>query len=178
METSVNSMMPEGLMNGLEEPEIRDLFLYLRQARDPEAAAAATPSSTSMTDERLAAYRKELERFRSDFGGSRDLPDIRFFLFGMGQRAKLIYRDGKLLDPRDGKILHDWKQTSDLIVPSAYEVVLRTADGMKVTITEDEEAVWIMQDGRRTAIEGTRSPVKLPSFSDKKYPGILHFAGQ
>ncbi|MFK7851702.1 MAG: PVC-type heme-binding CxxCH protein [Akkermansiaceae bacterium] len=30
--TSELSLMPEGLLNGLEEPEIRDLFLYLRQA--------------------------------------------------------------------------------------------------------------------------------------------------
>ena len=30
--TSEQSLMPEGLMNGLEEPEIRDLFLYLRQS--------------------------------------------------------------------------------------------------------------------------------------------------
>lgn len=30
--TSELSLMPEGLMNGLEEPEIRDLFLYLRQS--------------------------------------------------------------------------------------------------------------------------------------------------
>jgi len=36
LETSVNSMMPEGLMNGLEEPEIRDLFLYLRQSKAPK----------------------------------------------------------------------------------------------------------------------------------------------
>ncbi len=32
METSEQSLMPEGLMTGLEEPEIRDLFLYLRQS--------------------------------------------------------------------------------------------------------------------------------------------------
>lgn len=35
-ETSANSMMPEGLLNGLEEPEVRDLFLYLRQAKAPK----------------------------------------------------------------------------------------------------------------------------------------------
>ena len=35
-EISPNSMMPEGVLTGLEEPQIRDLFLYLRQASDPK----------------------------------------------------------------------------------------------------------------------------------------------
>ncbi len=34
-EVSPNSMMPEGLLSGLQEPEIRDLFLYLRQSKEP-----------------------------------------------------------------------------------------------------------------------------------------------
>jgi len=33
MVTSDQSLMPEGLMTGLEEPQIRDLFLYLRQSQ-------------------------------------------------------------------------------------------------------------------------------------------------
>ena len=34
-ELSPQSMMPAGLLGGLEEPEVRDLFLYLRQSRNP-----------------------------------------------------------------------------------------------------------------------------------------------
>ncbi len=34
-ELSPLSMMPAGLLNGLEEPDVRDLFLYLRQSKDP-----------------------------------------------------------------------------------------------------------------------------------------------
>ena len=34
-ELSPNSMMPVGLLNTLEEPEVRDLFLYLRQSKAP-----------------------------------------------------------------------------------------------------------------------------------------------
>jgi putative heme-binding domain-containing protein len=32
---SPNSMMPEGLLNGLTEGDVRSLFLYLRQTKDP-----------------------------------------------------------------------------------------------------------------------------------------------
>jgi putative heme-binding domain-containing protein len=34
-ELSPLSMMPVGLLNSLEEPEVRDLFLYLRQSGEP-----------------------------------------------------------------------------------------------------------------------------------------------
>jgi putative heme-binding domain-containing protein len=34
-ELSPQSMMPAGLLGGLEEPEVRDLFLYLRGSRNP-----------------------------------------------------------------------------------------------------------------------------------------------
>jgi len=33
-ELSPNSLMPEGLLNGLEEPDVRNLFLYLRQSAE------------------------------------------------------------------------------------------------------------------------------------------------
>jgi putative heme-binding domain-containing protein len=35
-EVSANSLMPEGLLNGLEEPDVRSLFLYLRQTAEPQ----------------------------------------------------------------------------------------------------------------------------------------------
>ena len=34
-ELSPQSMMPAGLLSGLQEPEVRDLFLYLRQSKNP-----------------------------------------------------------------------------------------------------------------------------------------------
>jgi putative heme-binding domain-containing protein len=33
---SPNSLMPEGLLNGMEEPDVRSLFLYLRQTSEPK----------------------------------------------------------------------------------------------------------------------------------------------
>lgn len=35
-EVSPNSLMPEGLLNGMEEPDVRSLFLYLRQTSEPQ----------------------------------------------------------------------------------------------------------------------------------------------
>ena len=128
--------------------------------------------------ERLAGYRAELNGFRNTFGGTRDLPDVRFFLFGMGLRAKFIYRDGKLLDARTGAVVREWPVAAATIVPPDYEVALETASGAQVVIREDEQAVWIEEGGRRTALEGTRQPVKLPTFAGKKFPRVLRVLHQ
>ena len=54
-------------------------------------------------EEALAGYRAELAACRSAHGGSYDVPDVKFFLFGMGARTKLLYRDGILFDAKSGR---------------------------------------------------------------------------
>lgn len=135
-------------------------------------------AQTAIPEASLAVYRAELDAFRKEFGSARELPDVRFFLFGMGQRTKCIYRDGKLLDVRSGKVVREWKFKSETIVPSDYCVALETADGAQVSIVEDEEAMWIEEAGRRVAVEGTRAPVKLPTFAGHRYAQVLRVLHQ
>ena len=148
-------------------------------ARPPtKNAAPSAPAPAESPAARLAAYRAELDAFREAFGGARELPDVRFFLFGMGQRAKFIYRGGKLLNAATGAVVREWPLGSDTIVPSDYEVTLQTASGGQVVIREDEEAVWIAEGGLRTAIEGTRAVVKLPTFEGRQFPRVLRVLHQ
>jgi len=128
--------------------------------------------------ESLVAYRADLDAFRKDYGGSRELPDVRFFLFGMGRRAKFIYRDGRLVSWPSGAVVGEWKVKSDLIVPPDYLVSLDTTNGPRVVIREDEEAVWIEQNDRRTALAGTRRPVRLPDFAGHRYARVLRVLHQ
>ena len=148
------------------------VLLFLPIASLSAAADPVVPAA------QLAAYRAELDAFRKEFGGARELPDVRFFLFGMGQRAKFIYRDGRLLDARIGKVVKEWRIKSDIIVPPDYRVILETADGGRVSIAEDEEAVWIEDGNRRVAVEGTRAAVKLPSFAGHRYAQVLRVLHQ
>ena len=123
-------------------------------------------------------YRGELTALRREFGGSRVLPNIRFFLFGMGQRQKLVYRSGQLMNAASGQLLREWKLKSDVIVPPDYLVALETADGATVHIREDETAVWIEEGGTRTAVEGTQHPIRLPDFAGHRYSRILRVLHQ
>ncbi len=126
----------------------------------------------------LATYHAELIKFRHEFGGPHELPDVRFFLFGMGLRNKMIYRDGRLVDAHTGKLIREWAVKSDLIVPPDYLVSLETIDGARVNIREDEVAVWLEEGTNRTALDGTRHPVKLPDFATNRFSGILRVLHQ
>ncbi len=129
-------------------------------------------------EEALADYRAELERCRQAHGGSYDVPDVKFFLFGMGARSKLLYRDGALSEAKSGRVLRRWKVRREIIVPPDYAVHLKTEDGGGVVLREDAEAVWIEEGGQRTALEGTKAPVKLPGFEGKKFPRVLRVLNQ
>jgi hypothetical protein len=55
----------------------------------------------------LAIYRRTLERLRTRHIGLRRLPDVPFFLFGMGPRPKLVYQAGTLRDA-SGVVVRRW----------------------------------------------------------------------
>lgn len=119
-----------------------------------------------------AAYRATLDRLHGDYQKpTKALPDVRFFLFGMGPRQKLIYRDGKLLNALSKQVIRSWPVASDSIFPSDYTVHIRTTEGKEVFIAEDTAGVWVEESGTRAAL--SRSPVKLPSFAGNKYAGVL-----
>ena len=141
--------------------------------------ALALPARAAATAERaLAAYRVELNACRLAHGGGQDLPDVKFFLFGMGARAKLVYRDGVLTDARSGRELQRWKVRKEVIVPPDYAVWLETTDGDRIVLREDAEAVWLDAAGRHTALDGTRSTVRLPDFAGMKFPRVLRVLHQ
>ena len=119
-----------------------------------------------------------MDAFRREYGGARDLPDVRFFLFGMGQRAKYLYRDGRLSEALSGKVVREWKLESEVILPADYLVAFGTDGGTRVNLVEDEEAVWIESGGGRVALEGTRAPVRLPTFAGHRYARVLRVLHQ
>ncbi len=124
----------------------------------------------------LTAYRQQLDALRREHGGVRKLPSISFFLFGMGERRKLVYQQGVLRDARTGEEVRRWEVSAERIVPPAYTVALKTGDGSLVTLVEDEEAVWLEEGAKRTAL--TRGHVSLPSFAGHRHVAVLRVLHQ
>ena len=128
--------------------------------------------------ERLATYRGELQRFRQEFGGSRELPDERFFLFGMGLRRKCLYKEGRLLDAITGEEILRFDVSEDFILPADYTVFVKTKSGETASIIEDEKGVWIERSGTRSLLPGSDAAVTLPKFESSRFPSVLRVLHQ
>ena len=127
----------------------------------------------------LQTYHENLAQLRQAHKNQRDLPDLKFFLFGMGDRLKLIYRNGRLLNALTGNIEEQWNVKHEVIVPSEYLVHLTLADEQTVQIREDEMGVWLIQNNKRPKlIPGTRSRLNLPRFADKAFGPVLRVLHQ
>lgn len=148
--------------------------------RPPSTAPAHADGSASNRPPAAAleSYRAELHRFRQAFGGARDLPDERFFLFGMGPRQKLLYQNGALVKAPSGEIIRRWTVREDFILPADYTVVIRTTDSRETRIVEDERGVWLVEGGRSTQVPETGSPVRLPDFAAYPFPAVLRVLHQ
>ncbi len=119
----------------------------------------------------LQNYRDNLATLRKEHTNGRTLPDVKFMFFGMGDRLKMIYRDGNLINAKTGKALRRWKVKTAIIVPSEYLVHLELENGKAVDIQEDTQGVYIYENGMQVIMAESR--LSLPSFSDRKYSLIL-----
>ncbi|GAB3801827.1 hypothetical protein GCM10028819_29860 [Spirosoma humi] len=127
----------------------------------------------------LDAYRSQLDLLRQTHPNRHELPDLKFFLFGMGDRLKLIYRNGRLLNALTGNIEEQWAVKQEIIVPPAYLVHLVLTNGQTVQIQEDAAGVWLLQTNKRPRLlPGTRSRLNLPDFVNKRFGSILRVLHQ
>ncbi len=133
--------------------------------------APVVAQSVRTPQESLAAYRANLDSLRREWPTVRKLPNLKFFLFGMGDRRKMIYQNGELRDARTGTIIRKWKVLQEYILPADYSVMLQDASGRWTLLRENQTGV-LLDDGKGKAYL-TQSPLRLPSFKGKKYAPIL-----
>ena len=97
----------------------------------------------------------------------------RFFLFGMGNRDKFIYKDYKLTSIENHTIISFVDEAiSDSIIPDEYRIKIRTKNGV-IQIIEDENAVWFIKDGSRKRLSKKTCHLNLPTFDEFKYGKVL-----
>lgn len=99
------------------------------------------------------------------------IPHHPFFLFGMGNRRKFLYKAGTLYDALTGEILRSWNPVHEQIVPHEYAVKWQTRDGRLYSLHEDEVGVFLQVEGTRTSL--TEGPIHLPDFPDNGHGHVL-----
>lgn len=142
-------------------------FLLYSCSRNP----GGTNIKASMHD--LGKYRIELDSLRKKTSKPIGLPHVKFFQFGMGNRTKILYKEGVLTNALSGDTLKKWKIKTEIIVPANYLVYLITTDNKKITIKEDTTGVWVYSKWKDEVIPGTESKIRLPEFEDCRYPRIM-----
>ena len=98
-------------------------------------------------------------------------PENQFFLFGMGDREKYIYKNKCLIRYKDNKIVYAWNGYDEEFLYDEYTVVLTKNNGERVVISENEEGFFV----NSTCL--CRSQINLPTFEGHKYQKhlrILH----
>lgn len=118
-------------------------------------------------------YLQQLERFKAEFGGKYSLPGKDFFLFGMGERDKLLYKEGQLLDASDGRLLFKWTLKNEMIIPNEYAVILETEGSERIVLLEDENGIWKVDSKSRTELDTSGTLINLPGFEEEPYSEIL-----
>lgn len=148
------------------------------------AQSVPPPAPYPNPEAALQLYQSTLVRLRQEYKNQRELPDLKFFLFGMGNRTKYIYRNGRLINALTGNIEEQWHVASEIIVPSEYLVHLKLENGVTVQIREDETGVWILQTLPATKkapartirprrVRETKSLLNLPRFTDHTFGAVL-----
>ena len=119
----------------------------------------------------LQTYRDNLTILRKEHSLVRTLPNITFFFFGMGDRLKMMYKSGNLINAKTGKVLRHWKVKTAVIVPSEYLVHIELENGKAVDIHEDTQGVYIYENDMQVIMAESR--LSLPTFLDKKFGPVL-----
>ncbi|MBN1810189.1 MAG: hypothetical protein JW909_14080 [Planctomycetes bacterium] len=105
-----------------------------------------------------------------------DMPDVRFSLFGMGPRRKLLYSGGVLKDAFSAEVLGRWDVASDAIAPEDYTVDITTASEDRVSVFENEKGCYLSENGSVRPL--SEYPVNLPSFPGHPYSRLLRILHQ
>ena len=74
-----------------------------------------------------------------------------FFSFGMGDRKKMIYKKGKLIDIQTKQVIRTFDFSHEMIIPNMYTVLLLDEAGNITRIYEDEIGVHI-EKGRKAKV--------------------------
>lgn len=89
----------------------------------------------------------------------------------MGNRDKCMYGNGTLISLPSRKPLRSWSLASERVLHDSYRVELKTSDGRRVAIWEDEEGLWIEECGHTTCLSAGK--VALPSFENHSRSPLL-----
>ena len=140
-------------------------------------APSCTNCSVFETYEKsLDKYEKQLKDMKNSFSvqaySEIDKP-IGIFYFGMADRNKILYKDGKLIDIKTNEVIREFDYSEELIVPNEYTVILKDKENNVYRIQENEEGVYLYTNEEKELVTSGIKAINLPEFDKYEYSEIL-----
>lgn len=95
------------------------------------------------------------------------------YFFGMGNRRKILYRQGKLYDLDSKNIIYNFDVKKEYIIPNEYMVLIETNDNKNIKIFENDSGIYLKVDNKAVEIIDETEKLSLPQFEGYKYSEIL-----
>lgn len=122
----------------------------------------------------LNEYINEYKEFLNEYENEKmeELNPIDYYLFGMGNRTKILYKKGKLIDLSTNKEIYKFNEKESLIIPNIYSVIIRDTNNNYIKIYENNDGIHYVYNDKDTIIEGTDVEINLYNFDNQKYQNI------
>ncbi|MBQ8546370.1 MAG: hypothetical protein IJ437_05470 [Clostridia bacterium] len=110
-------------------------------------------------------------------------PEKQFYIFGMGNREKFIYKEGgSLIKFATNEVVYTWDVKREKFLFDRYMVVIWTSDEKTFLISEDSFGAYIydITDGEKKLLSTLCKSeyINLPDFEDYEYPEQLRILHQ
>ena len=124
--------------------------------------------------EALEEYEKEYTSFLKKHKNEKIkfLNKINYYFLGFGNRKKILYKDGKLIDLETKKEIYSFDIKSEEIIANLYTIILQTNKDEFIKIYEDNSGIHIIKDNKDTIIKGTDTYIELFKFENQAYQNI------
>lgn len=119
-------------------------------------------------------YANEYKKFinKYDCTLNYDLSNYEFFLFGLGNRKKILFKENSLVDIETKKILYKFDVSNVIVIPNEYMVLLLTKNNEYIKIYENKNGVYIQKNNKSKLIKGTSVKLKLYNFKNQNYKNM------
>jgi len=99
--------------------------------------------------------------------------EIGIFYFGMVDRRKMVYKDGKLFDLKTNELIKEVNYKKELIVPNEYTVILEDDNKNIYKFVENEKGVFFYENNKEEVISQGNKNINLPEFENNEFSEIL-----
>jgi hypothetical protein len=139
-------------------------------------------NSWELAENSLKKYENQIKEMRNNFMVTNFIDTdekLSIFYFGMANRPKLLYKNGKIFDIYSHKELFSFDYEEQLIVPNEYMVLLKDKKNNVYKIFENEHGIYIETNNEvKTIFENNKEEINLPKFENNKYSEILRVLHQ